>query len=245
MMPEPKLTVPSKLRRGGLKSEEWSYIDSGRDLLAYMAGALGLNDLGNSRVLDMGCGTKFTQAILNYDIRVGEYVGVDVYGQMIDFLRASVSDSRFSFHHMDLHNAMYNPSGETLSVATQLPLEKDSFDVICLFSVFTHLAPADYTNMLRLLRPYVKASGKLIYSLYIDELSHNGHGLIEQVVEDNRDTWKPSGDDFRDAFPGKPLQWALYSRKHAIELIAETGWEVEELCMPNAHSQHHFICRPI
>lgn len=239
------LTVPPRLRRGDGKGNERAYVDGGRDLLAYMTEALGLDSLAGCRLLDMGCGTKFTQAILDYDIAIGEYAGVDIYPEMIEFLSGAVKDSRFAFYHMNTHNDMYNPEGEKLSADTRLPLPEGGYDVISLFSVFTHIVPEDYHNMLRVLRPYIKEDGRIIFSLYIEELTHNGHGLIEQVTADIRDTWQPTGKDFYDGIPDKPLQWAIYSRQHALELIENTGWEVEKLCLPNAHVQHHFICRPV
>ena len=81
--------------------------------------------------------------------------------------------------------------------------------------------------------------------MFLDELSSTGYGLIAQVAGDAADTWQPSGQAFRDAFPGKPLQWALYSREHALELIDGTGWDVQELLMPIKGLQHHFICTPV
>ena len=92
----PLLSTPPKLRRGAYKKDEWVYIDAGRDLLAHMCTALGLDSLAASRILDMGCGTKFTQAILNYDIAVGEYIGVDVYRETIDFLAPWPSITSFA-----------------------------------------------------------------------------------------------------------------------------------------------------
>ncbi len=245
MSQPPTLSVPKALRRGGKKSDEQTYVEDGRDLLTYMTQALALDSLANSRVLDMGCGTKFTQAILGYDIPVGEYIGVDVYKEMIEFLRSSTNDPRLAFHHVNTHNDMYNPDGEKLGDDTRLPIEEHSCDVICLFSVFTHLAPADYTNMLKVMRRYARMGAKLIFTLYLDEVSNNGHGLIEKIVAEQDKPWQPSGLPFRDAYPGKPLQWAVYSRKYALELIEGTGWKVQELRLPNALAQHHFILQAI
>lgn len=244
MSKQPRLTIPPKLRRGANSRDEWIYIDAGRDLLAYLCQALGLQDLAASRILDMGCGTKFTQAILNYDIAVGEYIGIDVYREMIDFLAAEVKDPRLSYHHVDTHNEMYNPQGKPLSDDTRLPVQEQSCDIICLFSVFTHLAPHDFHRMLKLMRRYIREDGRLLFTLYLNEVTGNGHGLVEQIAMEQGESWRPGDEPFLDAFPGKPLQWALYSRDHALELLAETGWEVQELCLPNALAQHHFICRP-
>lgn len=91
-----KLSVPPPhLRRGAGKAFEDSSIDSDRHILTYMTEALGHETLADARVLDMGCGTKFTQAILGYDIPIGEYIGVDVFREMIQFLsEATVGDDR-------------------------------------------------------------------------------------------------------------------------------------------------------
>ena len=243
-MTDLKLPVPERLRRGDGKRRERRHVERGRDLWLYMARALGLDDLGGQRVLDMGCGTKFTQAILEYDLPIGEYAGVDVYADMIDFLKESVQDPRFSFAHMNTHNAMYNTDGDLLSAETRLPLPEAHFDLVCLFSVFTHIEPHDYHNMLKVLRRYVRPEGRVLFSLYLDERTGNGHGLIEQVTADIPD-WQPTGKDFYDGIPDKPLQWAVYSRRHALDLIEGTGWEVEEVCLPNDLVQHHIICRPV
>ena len=239
------LEVPEELRRGSSKDDADRYVKEGRELLGYMAGILGLESLGDSQVLDVGCGTKFTEAILRYDIPVGKYVGIDVYKPTIEHLRQSIDDPRFSFQHMDTHNEMYNPQGQPLRATARLPIEDQKFDVICLYSVFTHLEPHDYHNMLRVLRPYIRENGRLVFSLFVDELSGTGYGLIEQIVGDAAAGWKPSGVPFRDAKPGKPLYWALYSREYAFELIEDTGWKVEDLLMPTAEVQHHFICSPV
>jgi hypothetical protein len=48
--------------------------------------------------------------------------------------------------------------------------------VICLYSVFTHLSPADYVTMLKILRRYVRPEGRLV-PLFVDELTDDGLGL--------------------------------------------------------------------
>ena len=236
--------IPFELLRGGLKANEQAYVESGCELLKFTCARLGLKDFGNSDILDMGCGTKFTQAFLDYQLPLQHYTGIDVYQEMIQFLQQHVNDARFEYQHMNTHNAMYNVDGLPLTAATELPLDGRQFDVLCLFSVFTHLAPHDYVNMLKVIRPHIRDGGQLIFSLYVDEPSGTGYGLIEDIVRDQKGDWQPSGLPFRDAYPSKPLQWAVYSREHAIELIEGTGWQVENLHMPERYVQHHFVCRP-
>ena len=241
------LEIPPKLRRGARQKNSDKSIDSAVWLINYMAKHLGYTDLGNTEILDMGCGDKFTQAFINHKLPVKRYVGIDVYKEMIDFLTENVSDQRFEYHHMNTHNDMYNPDGIELNNFTELPLDKQTFDIICLYSVFTHMAAHDYPVMLKLLRPYIKPGGKLLYTLYINELTEGGYGLrdaISKKMGHQNDNIDPP--PFVDLDKNKPLQMAMYSRDYAIKLIENTGWKVESLSDPlHTQIQHHFVCTPI
>jgi hypothetical protein len=221
---------------------------------------LGLSDLGRTELLDFGCGVKFTQALINHSLPIKKYVGIDVDREMIDFLRANVHDPRFEYFHIDAGNDMYNPGGKVLSEQTELPIEGRSFDVICLFSVFTHLAPQDYRTILKLMRRHVKPDdGRLFYTLFIDERTDGGHGLMDKwadglgrapsqtvvdYMEKNPAASAGTTATFRDLDPSRPLKWALYSERYARELTEEAGWEIIELSPPDVYIQHHFICAP-
>ncbi len=253
------LRVPGELRRGNNAFNEEVYIESGRHLIQLMTRQFGIPDLAHSSVLDMGCGCKLVQAILDYGLAIGRYVGVDVFPDLIAFLQANVPDPRFSFHVNNMHNAMYNPQGEPLSANTRLPLTEASFDIICLFSVFTHLAPHDYTAMLQMLRRYIKPHGKMIFSLFVNETTRAGLGFIDNInktwnerpeklagfEEAFKQGFKKTGPpDFLDYDPAQPLMWAIYSRENALRLVQGTGWKVESLNDPEADIQHYIICTP-
>ncbi len=245
-----KLEVPREFRRGGKAKDEEESKDTARNLIKVMYRGLGLEDFRDSRILDMGCGVKMVQVMMEDEIPLGGYVGIDVFSDLIEYLKANVTDPRFEFHSLDLHNEMYNPDGERLTADTQLPVPEASFDVICLFSVFTHLAPEDYVAMLKMLRRYIKPGGKLIYSLFVFETTEGGHGFMDQVAkwmvvsEEDLEKW-PGPPDFKDWDPKNPLKWAIYSRKHALELLEGTGWEMEALNDPEPSIQHYMICSPV
>ena len=244
------LSVPGKFRRGGLKQNEMVSIKSGQWLIDLMCREFKRKNMADVSLLDMGCGTKLTQAFLQFSIPIKRYVGIDIYKEMVDFLKSSVNDERFSYHHMNSHNAMYNPDGVLLSDTTELPVGDERFDIISLFSVFTHLAPHDYTAMLKVLRPYIKPEGRLIYSLFINEKTEGGYGLIDRLKKDlEMKGIDPSitddVEDFHDAFEDDPLKQAVYARHLALKLVEGTGWEVETLNQPCEYIQHYIICRPV
>lgn len=259
-MPGHVLQVPRRFRRGGKAHNEDESVESGLRLIELMCRQFKLPDLGSASVLDMGCGCKLVQAILDNDLAVGRYVGLDVFGDLIKFLQTNVTDPRFSFHALNTHNVMYNKNGEPLTADTQLPVAQHSFDIICLFSVFTHLAPHDYVAMLKMLRRYIKPNGRLIFSLFLLEPTKTGLSLVdgfqknleadaaalsafEAAVRARME--REGAPEFIDYDPSQPLKWALYSRQHALRLVQDTGWEVESLNDPEPSIQHYMICKPV
>jgi SAM-dependent methyltransferase len=256
-VPVDELVVPSELCRN-VVSDPAAVVDAAVELIAHMCGHIGVTDLGGLEVLDFGCGVRFTQAFLNRGVPIKHYVGVDVSPAVIDFLRSNVSDPRFEFFHLDAHNELYNPTGKPLSELTVPEIEGRRFDLICLFSVFTHLAPPDYAAMLELLRRFVKPDGRLFYTLFINERTAGGLGYVDRLsaaIASSQDRRVKEGiaaalgsggaiPDFRDADRSQPLLVALYSRRHAMELIDGTGWKVLEVSPPDAHIQHHIVCSP-
>jgi len=234
-------------------------VDQAEWLIAHMCEHLDLDDLSHVDVLDMGCGVRFTEAFLNRGTPIQRYVGVDTASDVIAYLHAHVDDPRLSYVHIDAHNDLYNPTGAPLTELTIPELDGQQFDVICLFSVFTHLAPHDYVSVLRLLRRFVRPNGKLFFTLFINEETPGGHGLIdnfnralrqstdpvvhEEISRRVESTTEPA-PGFRDLDPKRPLLYALYTRQHALELVEGTGWEVVEVAPPDLHLQHHIVATP-
>jgi SAM-dependent methyltransferase len=256
---ENKLQVPPRFRKTATTNKEQP-VESALWLLRHMCEHLGLDDLGETELLDYGCGVKFTEAFINYSLPVKRYVGIDVDREMIEFLRANVQNARFEYFHVDAHNELYNPDGDVLAEETKLPIDGRNFDLVCLFSVFTHLAPHDYSTVLKLMRRYVKPGGRLFYTLFVDELTEGGHGLMDKwakslrgnvtdeiadYVEKRPELGRTGSiETFKDLHPSNPLQWAVYSERYARELTEEAGWEVIELSPPDVYIQHHFVCAP-
>ena len=175
-----ELIVPEELCRSA-GGDPVRVVDAAVEMIDDMARRIGVRDLAGLDVLDFGCGVRFTQAFRDRGVPVGHYVGVDVNRSVIDFLRTNVADPRFAHFHLDAHNARYNPTGRPLSELTVPEIEGRRFDLICLFSVFTHLEPDDYVAMLRLLRRFVKPDGRLFYTVFINEPSGTGFGYVDRL----------------------------------------------------------------
>jgi SAM-dependent methyltransferase len=250
-----ELVVPSELCRNAIGNPEAGAVW----LIGHMCEHIGAKDLAGLDVLDFGCGVRFTQAFLNRGVPIKHYVGVDVSRDVIEFLHANVSDPRFEYFHLNAHNESYNPNGQPLSELTVPEIEGRRFDLICMFSVITHMVPADYLAMLKLLRRVIKPDGKLFYTLFINERTDGGHGYVDQLTRamaaSNDARMKdPVGarmarggepPDFVDSWAGKGMMCALYSRRHALELIDGTGWKVLSVSDPDRLLQHQIVCAPV
>lgn len=214
--------VPVRFRRGALGNNQKTSVDSAVTMIAATARELGVTDLAGTTILDIGCGTKFTQGFYGRKIPVKRYHGVDVDPEMIDFLSSAVNDEKFSYKHIDVYNERYHVAGEPLSADTDLGVPGQTFDLICLFSVFTHLEPSDFQAMLELTRRYIAPSGTLIFTSFInDSLS----------------------EDFKDRDPEQPLLMALYRENAVRKFARDAQWSVKKIFLPGA--QHWVVCKPM
>ena len=115
-------------------------------------------------VLDVGCGPgRMALPLTRYLDQDGRYVGMDVVAPAIRWCLRNISSRHpnFRFHHADLENARYNPSGRLTASEYRFPIGDSSFDFVFLTSVFTHMRPDDIQHYLleiaRLLRPSSRA----------------------------------------------------------------------------------------
>ena len=95
--------------------------DIGATLIDYLARQLGRTDLAGLDVLDLGCGTRFTDTFMNRPVPVGSYTGLETRRPHFEFLRDNAIDPRLSFFHFDSYNPHYNPAGKPLTPDRELP----------------------------------------------------------------------------------------------------------------------------
>jgi SAM-dependent methyltransferase len=200
--------------------------DTGTWLIQYMCDRIGITDLGRCDVLDLGCGCRFADAIVNRQLPMKSYVGVDVDGEMVEFLSAKVADPRLSFFYWNAGNPNYNPNGQALSADRVLPIGNLKFDVICMFSVITHQQPADAEVILTILRRYIRATGHLFFSATVEE-----------------------GDfGYKEAVPEAPAAHSIYSIALLRSIVERCGWKIVSLEGKSPGGlpiQDSFLCIPI
>ena len=133
----------------------------------------------------------------------------------------ATSASRFPIGR--LRNEMYNASAVPLEERAALPVSDQTFDVIWLFSVFTHLSQKDAQAMLSILRRVSRPHTSLLLRLH-----------------------RPEAHRFRGSLPEEPLRHAYFGEELMRRLVMETGWKLEQLFEKEPHNfiQHHLLCRP-
>jgi ubiquinone/menaquinone biosynthesis C-methylase UbiE len=99
---------------------------SGAEFMSYLRLLLDLQ--ANAQLLDIGCGCGLMALYLkDYLDNNGTYTGVDIHGPSISWCTNHIKHPNFRF---------------TQIADAKLPFAAQSFDVILLKSVFTHLRPA-------------------------------------------------------------------------------------------------------
>lgn len=197
------LVVPSKFdRNSNTVTSLMTPEQSGVWLLEWMRLQLGFESYADKKVLDFGCGVRFTQAIINTDFPIGHYCGVDVSRPMIEFLQQNVRDGRLAYHHLDAYHPMYNPGGCPLTPDSALPFAERDFDIACMFSVITHQYPDDSRSIFTMLRRHINAHGYLFFSCFLDDAIST----------------------FEDRSQGRNGGKCFYNPDFLTELVKSCGW---------------------
>lgn len=127
-------------------------------------------------ILDVGCGNgQLSRALTRVLSESGRYDGVDVHREGITWLQDHYRGyPNFHFHHVDVHNAMYNPGGGQVPETFYLPFPDHSFNVVLLKSVFTHMVPPSVHAYLKEISRVLRPAGRAVitYFLLNDESRH-------------------------------------------------------------------------
>ena len=200
------IELPKKLRINSPKVREAGLEETGETIMRLVQERLGLEDFSNTDILDVGCGSRFTLTFINRKLPLKSYTGIEINREIVDFFKQEVepADSRFHFQQWNVHNDMYNKEGVPMQDFEELPVDGD-FDLIWLFSVFTHLNPDDSLQLLKLMRKKIRPEGNLFFT------SHTKHDV----------------DRFEDRAPGGVLLRAFYHPDFMKELLKDAGWELK------------------
>lgn len=167
-----------------------------------------------SRVLDVGCGVgRLAIGIISRLGELTKYRGIDVSEPAIEWCRRHLSAEHpgFQFVHIDVRNPRYNPAGREIQPGFELPFAEQEFDIIYLYSVFSHMTTADVRAYLREFRRVLAPGGRVFLT-----------GFLEEKVPEM--SVNPAG--YRRKWSGE-LHCVRYERGFFERLTREQGFGVE------------------
>jgi SAM-dependent methyltransferase len=124
----------------------------------------------HEHVLDIGCGVGRTAIhLIRYLSGSGSYAGFDVDPDAINWCRREVMARypNFRFECVDLWNGSYNTSGTVQPSEFRFPFDDERFDLVFLYSVFTHMLRDDIDHYLAEIRRVMKPGGRVLATFFI------------------------------------------------------------------------------
>lgn len=122
-------------------------------------------DWSTASILDFGCNQGNFLSSAEKFIQENNYIGIDLNQNSINAARLKFP--RHNFIHYNKWHRSYNPSGHKDLLADSFLNKK--FDVIILYSVFTHLTIAEAVNELEILKKILNPNGKILFTIW-DEI---------------------------------------------------------------------------
>lgn len=160
-------TPPQNLRF--METTEEKFISDGDTMLGWLRKHTSFHE--NSRILDIGSGYgRLAHALLRSGGFSGEYVGMDILPKHIAWCNENLGSltqypGTYKFHHLDIKNERYNPTGK-LSVE-DFQLDVQPCDVVVLTSVFTHMYIEDIRAYLVKIRNALNPAGEIFATTFM------------------------------------------------------------------------------
>lgn len=173
----------------------------------------------NTRILDIGCGQgRLAIGLLQSNKKLKYYLGIDVRKYSIEWCRKFITEKHpnFQFEHIDVMNARYNRKGRPMDKDFSFPLDNEEFDIIYLFSVFTHMVTGDIKIYLREIKRLLAPSGKLFLTAFIEN-------DVSNITINPKDYYKKLG---LKRWKGK-LHCVLYDRDFFKSMLIENGFKID------------------
>ncbi len=159
------------LRFGGQNfATDQDFLDSADREGRRLVEAFGIDQ--NSRVLEIGCGPgRLAIGILRACGEIASYRGLDVREDAVAWGNKHIGSQHpsFRFGHVDVQNDRYNPTGEAWSAQQALPVGDDRFDLVYLYSVFSHMTLEDMRRYLGAIREVLCPGGRVFFSTFVEE----------------------------------------------------------------------------
>jgi SAM-dependent methyltransferase len=188
------------------------------------------------RVLDVGSGIgRLAIPLTKYLDSKGSYEGFDIVEAGICWCNKKITPQHhnFKFLHIDLKNDLYNLRTNTEAKNFIFPYNDNDFDLVFLFSVFTHMLPEDVDNYLKQIRRVLKKGGTCLATFFvhnkeIDEFMSKNDGLKFNYDYGNYLLFDPKVKEANVAFRESFLKQLIEKNNLSIEQVNYGFWSGRE-----------------
>lgn len=151
----------------------------GQEFLGHLKTLAGLEP--HHAVLDVGSGIgRIAVALTSYLSGEGTYEGFDIVPVGVEWCSTKITPKfpNFRFQIADVYNKYYHPEGQHQANEYTFPFDSETFDVVVLTSVFTHMLTPDVEHYLAEIARVLKHDGKVFMTFFI--LNEETVSAIEQ-----------------------------------------------------------------
>jgi ubiquinone/menaquinone biosynthesis C-methylase UbiE len=180
----------------------------------------------DGKVLDVGCGCgRMALALAKYLSSEGSYKGTEIDKEFVDWCKRKISPRypNFSFSHADIFSSSYNPKGKITAADYRFPFANDSFDVVFLSSVFTHMLPRDLKNYFTEVARVMKKNSRCLITYFLL------NGESQEQMTSGKTTFnfiEIKGCSIVDKnFPENAV---AYKEEYIIDLYNKLGLEIKQ-----------------
>lgn len=209
------VTLPPKTLRpcGENFRDDEFYLESAKRDAARLVELLGLSL--ESSLMDVGAGPgRLAIGIAQTVGEISKYRGVDVSEKMVRWGQERITPEHpnFQFLHIDVENRRYNPDGSGKDEDFTFPLADGEFDIITLYSVFTHMLTDGVRAYLKEFQRLLRPGGRIYLTAFLEE-------NVPEVEEN------PEGYLGRE-WTGS-LHCVRYNREFFERLLNENGFRMD------------------
>lgn len=175
----------------------------------------------DSHVLDVGCGIGRMAVPLTRFLTSGSYEGFDIVPKGIKWCNRTITKKHpnFSFRLANIYNKTYNPKGDIAASEYRFPFADESFDLVFLTSVFTHMLPADVENYLSEIHRVLKKDGRGLVTHFL--ISEESLSLVKKGV--SRLEFRDSGKGYWTTSESTPEEAVAYDESELTDLYKKRG----------------------
>lgn len=175
-------------------------------------------------VLDVGCGIgRIARCIVLHFGDSIRYSGFDVFRKGVSWCTENITPAypSYTFSIVDVHNSAYNVTGKDKGSEYNFPYEDNSFDLVFLISVFTHMKSADTEQYISQISRVLKSGGRCFATWFL--LNDESLESISRNVVKHLQFQYPLDDNSKTINSETPEKAIAFKEKYVINVFKQYG----------------------